>query len=45
MRIRLIMLMVIVIFMGGYHAPVSSRDSSSLPSESVSGSDSGKKNN
>ncbi|MGN7413346.1 polysaccharide deacetylase family protein [Paenibacillus sp. SAF-068] len=41
MRIRLIMLMVIVIFFGGYHAPVSSRDSSSPPGESVSGSDSG----
>lgn len=41
MRVRLIMLMVIVIFLGGYHAPVvSSRDASSPPSESVSGSDS-----
>lgn len=40
MRVRLIMLMVIVIFLGGYHAPVSSRDVSSPPSESVSGSDS-----
>ncbi|WP_419889080.1 polysaccharide deacetylase family protein [Paenibacillus xylanexedens] len=41
MRVRLIMLMVIVIFLGGYHAPVvSSQDSSSRPSESVSGSNS-----
>ncbi|WP_127547726.1 MULTISPECIES: polysaccharide deacetylase family protein [Paenibacillus] len=40
MRVRLIMLMVIVIFLGGYHAPVSARDVSSPPGESVSGSDS-----
>lgn len=41
MRVRLIMLMVIVVFLGGYQAPpASSRDASDPPSESVSNTDS-----